>query len=1458
MASSNTDSPGTIYRWIERKPLTEAVTWTSREKFWLITAACHYGTHDWKSVAQVVRNAGEPYRPREWYTPKSCERQFKILVSNLSKEVKSLPLIDMLQHIAEGLKNDYIRDANKSKDTLKSKYCNLFSVLNRVKQGNLSRNEVVSLYSQARRNEIEGKQYMDQLMTRQNASLASENSSSGLIEEPIKWNTPSAPLLTSLLRSRNTIPANRTATTIASLLQSPGGTSRTRSGKLLPSTPIIRTTQGTPTLSKLLEAPANPYISSPPQSTQKNKLSEVGTEKLVNTSRKENSQSTSLNKVRVDNITTLGSLNQINKSDLSASKKQISKTPVSAVKNGSKANSSVVNLLSDSETDEDTKNTTLKSSFGDKKDTSSRIEPRATRSQTRAEGGVKQLNDTKLSDGKKERETLRQQSGESQINETHLIDDDLLDIDQIEVEPLSSVQDEIQTQTPSKMTRSSLQRLRLSNPGDNVLTNNKVNSKGTSNKMLEKISVHPDFKCLLGNVVDDLSFDVHACKDAITLRKDSRPLQNTLTTYDGKLLKQKGVIEIKASSIRCIDSRNDSKLVSFTNHPMVVVNKIKKPLNMKFASEQINKTNDIQVSNTDVNKPIRLNNSSLNVVKLIDSSCSLPADEVIIIDDDININEDNRTTMKAKELLSKVESKTFPSTVSSNSKSTTLQLDEKINKNDKTPWNMFGKAQNILDATKKQSLQDSVTKSRTNSNINESNQFIKELDFDFDQSISQTSLSELYNGVEEIVEMHSFDNEELNSLIECGSLDSNETEERIDTVSVDQGDSSVSESDSTIGAFDTFAQITRVRQKSFTSKDIKDTKESKTTNQGVNHLKESFCPSEEIYDDQSSTVSVTGIPVLQGVISDVMSQIDLDCVASNKTITPHKVPITDVVEISSDEEVTVDVPKSHPLSVKQIQTQEKEVKSYKLKEDELIQIHEIEAKMYNRVTIKRGTSTSKPINIEMPPCVIVRNITSDADRVACNKILEIKKDTGQKHQDIEMMTLVSNAGSKRDENELNVIQTQKITVKSANEKLLKETERMKKEAKESEERKKKEAERKNKENERMKQEDKERKTKEDDERKKKVEDERKKIELDRKKKELEKKLLNDLYERKKKEEEERKHRENNERKKKEENERKIKELQEKMKIEEERKRLEKIEEEGKNKIAMDKRLKIFYDRLKKDLVTDENKQLASRVVVKEEIVDECVDEILEDIIDEDICIKNEYSGCIEFNEYNPYNQYNQYNEYNEQNECNENNKNHEYLENNKNNEYLENNKNNEYLENNKNNEYLENNKNNEYLENNKNNDYNNEYINEYNHEFNNEYNNDYYHENHIEYDNECNNEYNEYNDYHNEYDGYNDEIVERIRMPNVISEEISKKYILNISSEELTQIRDYELQSIEESIKKRIKSKTFKRNEDLRSNKELRVILPRDVQVQREYIAFQRLSIERQSKNLRKLKNQEL
>jgi len=51
----------------------------------------------------VVQNSGEAYRPNEWYTPKTCERQFKIIMSNASKELKSMSFVDMMQHVATNL-----------------------------------------------------------------------------------------------------------------------------------------------------------------------------------------------------------------------------------------------------------------------------------------------------------------------------------------------------------------------------------------------------------------------------------------------------------------------------------------------------------------------------------------------------------------------------------------------------------------------------------------------------------------------------------------------------------------------------------------------------------------------------------------------------------------------------------------------------------------------------------------------------------------------------------------------------------------------------------------------------------------------------------------------------------------------------------------------------------------------------------------------------------------------------------------------------------------------------------------------------------------------------------------------------------------------------------------------------------------------------------------------------------
>lgn len=46
---------------------------------------------------------------------------------------------------------DYVKETTNTEAALRTNYNSLFTILNRVKQGNLSRNEVVNLYSLARR-----------------------------------------------------------------------------------------------------------------------------------------------------------------------------------------------------------------------------------------------------------------------------------------------------------------------------------------------------------------------------------------------------------------------------------------------------------------------------------------------------------------------------------------------------------------------------------------------------------------------------------------------------------------------------------------------------------------------------------------------------------------------------------------------------------------------------------------------------------------------------------------------------------------------------------------------------------------------------------------------------------------------------------------------------------------------------------------------------------------------------------------------------------------------------------------------------------------------------------------------------------------------------------------------------------------------------------------------------------
>lgn len=60
-------------------------------------------------AVRILKKKGEPYRPEEWYTLRSCERQFEIILNSQTNEVKSMKPCAMLKHMSKvALKGNHI------------------------------------------------------------------------------------------------------------------------------------------------------------------------------------------------------------------------------------------------------------------------------------------------------------------------------------------------------------------------------------------------------------------------------------------------------------------------------------------------------------------------------------------------------------------------------------------------------------------------------------------------------------------------------------------------------------------------------------------------------------------------------------------------------------------------------------------------------------------------------------------------------------------------------------------------------------------------------------------------------------------------------------------------------------------------------------------------------------------------------------------------------------------------------------------------------------------------------------------------------------------------------------------------------------------------------------------------------------------------------------------------------
>lgn len=53
------------------------------------------------TAVRILKKNGEPYRPNEWYTSASCEREFQNILSNQTNEIKSMEPCAMMKHMCE-------------------------------------------------------------------------------------------------------------------------------------------------------------------------------------------------------------------------------------------------------------------------------------------------------------------------------------------------------------------------------------------------------------------------------------------------------------------------------------------------------------------------------------------------------------------------------------------------------------------------------------------------------------------------------------------------------------------------------------------------------------------------------------------------------------------------------------------------------------------------------------------------------------------------------------------------------------------------------------------------------------------------------------------------------------------------------------------------------------------------------------------------------------------------------------------------------------------------------------------------------------------------------------------------------------------------------------------------------------------------------------------------------------
>ncbi|CAG9120045.1 unnamed protein product [Plutella xylostella] len=192
---------------LKRVPLD---TWNVREQLCLASAVVRSGDQNWMSVSRALKTVGDPTRPADWYSQKSCAAQYGALLEHVetpkrkkrnSEGAGETPQESILKRLTQ----ERIAEIQKSVAEMNQQYLNLKKDISEISKWSTSEERLQEMWTAveaaSREQEREAARRAAAARERDERRAQMERNARAASVPQNSGGAPSSPLLTSLLKS---------------------------------------------------------------------------------------------------------------------------------------------------------------------------------------------------------------------------------------------------------------------------------------------------------------------------------------------------------------------------------------------------------------------------------------------------------------------------------------------------------------------------------------------------------------------------------------------------------------------------------------------------------------------------------------------------------------------------------------------------------------------------------------------------------------------------------------------------------------------------------------------------------------------------------------------------------------------------------------------------------------------------------------------------------------------------------------------------------------------------------------------------------------------------------------------------------------------------------------------------------------------------------------------------------